>query len=90
MYIIRTVIFFIQILKTGKTKKITETTDTESNPQFSFNETKIVYNRNQNLYAWDITTGETQQLTNLKSGSSGCIMQPVPPVAGTAISSESR
>lgn len=55
-------------LKTGKTKRVTQTADTESNPQFSFNESKIVFNRNQNLYAWDIASGETLQLVNLKSG----------------------
>jgi len=60
-------IFYTDV-KTGKTKRITQTTDVESNPQFSFNETKIVYNRNQNLYAWDIAGGETMQLTNLKTG----------------------
>ena len=60
-------IFYTEI-KTGKTKRITQTTDFESNPQFSFNETKIVYNRSQNLYAWDIASGETMQLTNLKTG----------------------
>ncbi len=54
--------------KTNQTKRITQTTDAESNPQFSFNETKIVYNRNQNLYAWNIASGETLQLTNLKTG----------------------
>lgn len=55
-------------VKTGKTKRITQTTDAESNPQFSFSETKIVYTRNQNLFAWDIAGGETLQLTNLKAG----------------------
>ncbi len=60
-------IFYTDI-KTGKTKRITETTETETNPQFSFNETKIVYSRSQNLYAWNILTGEMQQLTNLKTG----------------------
>jgi dipeptidyl aminopeptidase/acylaminoacyl peptidase len=60
-------IFYTDV-KTGKTKRITQTTDVESNPQFSFNETKIVYNRSQNLFAWDIVTGETLQLTNTKTG----------------------
>ena len=58
---------FYTDLKTGKTKRITQTTDTETNPQFSFSETKIVYNRNQNLYAWDIAEGETMQLTNMRA-----------------------
>ena len=55
--------------KTGTTRRITETIDSESNPQFSFQDTKIVFNRGQNLYAWNIATGETQQLTNLKTAS---------------------
>ncbi len=75
-------IFYTDI-KTGKTKRITETTETENNPQFSFNDTKIVYNRNQNLYAWNIVTGETQQLTNLKSGTSSSAAGPA---AGRAVS----
>lgn len=50
------------------TRRITLTIDVESNPQFSFGEKKIVYVSNQNLYAWDIATGETGQLTNIKSG----------------------
>ncbi len=68
--------------KTGKTRRVTETTDFETNPQFSFNETKIVYSRSQNLYAWDIATGETQQLTNLKTGEASGAGQAVGPRAG--------
>ena len=60
-------IFYMDI-KSGKTKRIIQTVDMETNPQFSFNETKIIYSRSQNLYAWDITSGETMQLTNIKSG----------------------
>jgi dipeptidyl aminopeptidase/acylaminoacyl peptidase len=48
-------------------KRITNTVENESNPVFSFNEKRIVYNRNQNLYSWNIATGETEQLTNFKS-----------------------
>ncbi|WP_276503529.1 S9 family peptidase [Terrimonas pollutisoli] len=62
---------FYTDIKLAKTKRITETTDNESNPQFSFNDRKVIYNRSQNLYAWNIATGETQQLTNLKSGTAG-------------------
>src|SRR6218665_2998767 len=42
---------FYKEIKTGKTKRITQTAEFESSPQFGFNQTKIVYNRNQNLYA---------------------------------------
>ncbi|MFI5129545.1 MAG: prolyl oligopeptidase family serine peptidase [Chitinophagales bacterium] len=59
---------FYTDVKTGTTRRITQTVDVESNPQFSFNQTKIVYNRSSNLYAWDIAKGETIQLTNVRSG----------------------
>src|SRR6188508_985322 len=70
-------IFYTE-LKTGKTKRITQTADAETNPQFSFNDTKIAYNRNQNLYAWDIVSGETMQLTNLQTGAAAA----TPPTTG--------
>ena len=60
-------IFFTDI-KSGKEKRITQTTDYESNPVFSFNETKIVYSKTQNLFAWDIINGSTIQLTNFQKG----------------------
>lgn len=59
---------YLADLKSGRVKQITQTTEQESNPQFGFNETKIVYYRNQNLYSWDPLGGETIQLTNVKSG----------------------
>lgn len=55
-------IYYID-LRTGITRRVTHTDDTESNPGFSFQEKAVVYTRNQNLYAWDIATGETRQLT---------------------------
>lgn len=58
---------FITDVKSGKTKRIVQTTGRERNPQFSFNDTKVVYVSDQNLYSWDIVSGETTQLTNLQS-----------------------
>ncbi|MEX1203146.1 MAG: DPP IV N-terminal domain-containing protein, partial [Ferruginibacter sp.] len=60
-------IFYVDV-KSGKTRRVLQTTDLESNPQFSFNETKLVFSRLQNLYAWDILTGETMQLTRIQTG----------------------
>src|SRR5690606_4571822 len=40
--------------KTGKTKRITQTTQKESHPAFSFNDTKVIYLNNDNVFAWDI------------------------------------
>jgi len=56
-------IFYTEI-KTGKIHRVTQTEETEYNPQFSFNEKEIVYNHNQNLFSWNISSGETKQLTN--------------------------
>lgn len=54
--------------KSNKARCIVQTTDIESTPQFAFNETKIVYRRGLNLFAWDISNGGTIQLSNLQSG----------------------
>ena len=68
---------FIHDLRSGKTKKIIQSPERKTNPQFSFNDTKIVYNSNQNLFAWDISTGETIQVTNLLSQPSTSSQTPV-------------
>lgn len=59
---------FYKDLKNNIIRRITQTVETESGPQFSFQQQKIAYRRDQNLYAWDIKTGETIQLTNVRSG----------------------
>ncbi|HET6996436.1 MAG TPA: prolyl oligopeptidase family serine peptidase [Chitinophagaceae bacterium] len=68
-------IFFTDV-KTNTTRRITQTVDPETNPQFSFNQTKIIYNRSSNLYAWDIVTGETMQLTNIRAAEASAPAQP--------------
>lgn len=62
-------IYLVEV-KTGQKKRITQTVDQESNPQFSFNDTRIVYNRGNNLYSWDLATGVTAQLANFSGSSS--------------------
>ncbi|WP_336514651.1 S9 family peptidase [Pollutibacter soli] len=54
--------------KTGLTKQITQTSDTESAPDFSFNETKIVFQKDRQLYSWTIASGTYTQLTNFRQG----------------------
>ncbi len=55
--------------KTGKTKRITQTTQKESDPSFSFGDTKIIYqNDDHNVFAWDVANGGTIQLTNFQKG----------------------
>jgi len=59
---------FLADVKSGKERRITQTMEVESDPYFSFNDTKVVYTLNQNLYAWDIATGLTTQLSNFQRG----------------------
>lgn len=59
-------IFYAKV-KSGKTIQITNTVENESSPDFRFNDTKIVYSAGQNLFSWDIATGEIDQLTNFQA-----------------------
>lgn len=54
-------------IKTGIRRRVTQTLATETNPQFAFNDQKIIYTREQNAWAWDIQTGTTTQLTNFQT-----------------------
>jgi dipeptidyl aminopeptidase/acylaminoacyl peptidase len=51
-------------IKSGKTRIITQTVEPEANPQFGSNDTRVIYTRNQNLFAFDLDEGTTTQLTN--------------------------
>lgn len=42
--------------------------ESESSPQFIEQDSKLVFGRSQNLFAWDIVTGLTTQLTNFVRG----------------------
>lgn len=57
---------FWQDLGTGQLKRITQTADRESDPQFVHNDSWVVYNLNQNLFGWNIATGATVQFTNIR------------------------
>jgi dipeptidyl aminopeptidase/acylaminoacyl peptidase len=52
--------------RNGMEKRITNTVDSESDPVFSFHDTRIVYTRNTDLFAWDPGTGLTTQLTDFR------------------------
>jgi dipeptidyl aminopeptidase/acylaminoacyl peptidase len=53
-------------IKTGISRRLTQTVAVEINPQFSFNDRQVVYVREQNAWASDIETGLTTQLTNFQ------------------------
>lgn len=59
---------FLLDIPTGKTVQITNTNERESNPQFSFDEKKILFLTHGNLYQWEIATGTFKQLTDFKKG----------------------
>lgn len=59
---------FVAQVKDGSARRITQTTETESNPQFCFGDSRIVYRQDLNLFAFDLNTGLTTQLTNFKRG----------------------
>ncbi len=56
---------FLVDSKSGKTTRITQTEEIESNPRFVGKDEWIVYTRNQNLFGWNTKTGITLQLTNI-------------------------
>lgn len=49
--------------------QITQTLESEASPAFSGDESKIIYEKDNNLYAWDLSTGATAQLTDFRKGS---------------------
>ncbi len=57
---------FLLDIKKNKTTQITRTVDVESNPQFSFQENRIVYTSRQQLFAWDRQSGTSEQLIQVK------------------------
>ena len=59
---------FLRDFTTGGLKQITSTLERESGPVFSGNGTAIVFEKDGNLFAWDIADGITRQLTDFKKG----------------------
>ena len=49
-------------------RRVTQTVESETAPQFIQGGSQVAYSRAGNLYAWDIATGSTIQLTNFIRG----------------------
>ena len=60
---------FLLDLKTQKVRRVTNTSERESNPAFALSGKLVSYVRAQNLYTWDPATGETAQRTDFRKGS---------------------
>ncbi|MEA2236238.1 MAG: hypothetical protein QOC81_962 [Thermoanaerobaculia bacterium] len=50
---------------TGKRRALTQTNDSESSPQFTFDETRVTFVRSNNVFAIDLGNGSLTQLTNI-------------------------
>ncbi|MCK7556873.1 hypothetical protein MKQ70_18370 [Chitinophaga sedimenti] len=59
---------YLRDVKSGKTTRITQTAAYESGERFGFNDRRIVYRSGTDLFAWDISTGLTEQLTRFLAG----------------------
>jgi dipeptidyl aminopeptidase/acylaminoacyl peptidase len=59
---------FLLNLENGYQKAITQTVEREAAPRFDGREQHVVYQRGNDLFAWDRFIGTTRQLTNFKSG----------------------
>jgi dipeptidyl aminopeptidase/acylaminoacyl peptidase len=59
---------FLLDVPSGKIIQLTNTVDRESGASFSGDEKKIIYAFDQNLYAWEIATGNITQLTDFRKG----------------------
>ncbi|HEY0529720.1 MAG TPA: prolyl oligopeptidase family serine peptidase, partial [Gemmatimonadaceae bacterium] len=59
---------YINDLTTGTTRRVTQTTESERNPQFSANDREIFFVRGDNVYSIDATSGFLRQLTDIRTG----------------------
>lgn len=68
---------FLLDVASEKINQLTNTVGRESGATFSADEKKIIYSSEQNLYAWEISTGNITQLTDFRRGKK----QSTPPVS---------
>ncbi|MDZ7268101.1 MAG: prolyl oligopeptidase family serine peptidase [candidate division KSB1 bacterium] len=59
---------FLHDITAGRILAVTNTTTTESAPRFSFQEDAVIYVADRNLFAWEIASGRTTQLTDFRAG----------------------
>ena len=79
LYALRGDVYMVDITS-GKTTRITQTQEQEFAPRFILNDEWVVYNRNQNLFAWHTQNGSTLQLTNISRGTETAVT--VMPLSG--------
>ncbi len=56
---------FLWDAASGRRRALTQTSDTEGSPQFTFDETQVTFVRANNVFAIDLTIGSLTQFTNI-------------------------
>ena len=59
---------YINDLTKGTTRRLTQTVETESNPQFSWDDRQVFFVRGNNIYSIDLSNGLLRQLTDIRQG----------------------
>lgn len=59
---------FLYDVKSQITSQVTSSVDSETNPLFSSDGSRIIFTSRNNLYSWEIRTGSLTQLTDIKTG----------------------
>jgi len=59
---------FLMDISAGTSVQITNTNESERNPQFSGDEQKVIFQKGSNLFSWDIASGVLTQLTDFRKG----------------------
>ncbi|NUO79306.1 prolyl oligopeptidase family serine peptidase, partial [candidate division KSB1 bacterium] len=59
---------YILTIKTGEVLQVTNTLALERDPCFSFNEEAVLFELDNNLFAWKMANGQLTQLTDFRSG----------------------
>lgn len=55
-------------IKSGSTTRVTNTVERESNPAFTHDEREVTFMRDNNLYVWQLASGQLSQLTDFRRG----------------------
>ena len=69
-------------MKTGTTRRLTETVATESDPRFSVDEKQLLFSRDGNAFVMDVAGGMVRQLTDVRSGPAPRDSQPATGMRG--------
>jgi dipeptidyl aminopeptidase/acylaminoacyl peptidase len=67
---------FVLDCRTLQARRLTNTIDRESNPSFSVDEKRVIFTRANNLFSFDLNSGEITQHSNFLAGSKKAEIKP--------------